>query len=188
MNILIIDNNDSFTYNIVELIRNITSNPIRVISSSCLDINEVKRYNQIILSPGPGLPYEYPIIAQILEIYGDKIPILGICLGHQAICEFFGAKLSNLPTVVHGQPKKIFVKKKSQLFKKIPRDFTVGLYHSWIVRRNGFPEDLCITGLSEDDIIMSVEHKYHKIYGVQFHPESYITEKGKQLMTNFLTI
>jgi len=188
MNILIIDNNDSFTYNIVELIRNITSNPIRVKPSVALDINEIKRYNRIILSPGPGLSYEFPILAQILKMYGGKIPILGICLGHQAICEFFGAKLSNLPLVVHGQPKKIFVKKNTQLFKKIPNEFTVGLYHSWIVRRSGFPEDLYITGLSEDDIIMSVEHKNLQIYGVQFHPESYITEYGKQLITNFLEI
>ena len=186
MKILIVDNNDSFTYNIVELIRSISSYRIHVKYSDSIDIHKVKEYERIIFSPGPGLPHEFPTMSEILTHYENEIPILGICLGHQAICEFYGAKLSNLPKVVHGQPKRLFVKKNEKLFNKLPQNFTVGLYHSWIVKKNGFPDVLRVTGFSEDNNILSIEHKQYEIYGIQFHPESYITEYGKQLMANFL--
>lgn len=188
MKILIIDNNDSFTYNIAELIRSVIASTPRILPSLELDINDLNGYNKIILSPGPGLPREFPILAQTLERYANRKHILGICLGHQAVCEFFGARLANLPTVVHGQPRKFFVKRGSQLYKNMPNEFIVGLYHSWIVENSGFPKELCITGLSEDGNIMAVEHERYKIYGMQFHPESFMTEYGKQLMTNFLNI
>ncbi len=185
--ILIVDNNDSFTYNIVELIKNVNEkNKIDVILSDKIDISEISTYDNIIISPGPGLPNDFPILNKILlEFIGLK-PILGICLGHQVICQHFGAKLINMKNVVHGQNKKFIHNDNSVLFKNIPQKFEIGLYHSWVVDKHNFPDELKITGKSEDELIMSVEHRHHKLFGVQFHPESHITQFGKELILNFL--
>lgn len=186
--ILLLDNNDSFTFNVVELIRSLGKYNLEVIPSNNISVEDIRPFEKIIISPGPGLPKDFPILSKILIEFASKKPILGICLGHQAICEYFGAKLLNLPDVIHGQPKQTTLISKSKLFMGIPSEFSVGLYHSWFVAKNNFPKELIITSKSEDNIIMSIEHKTLPIYGVQFHPESFITENGAKLIDNFLKI
>ncbi len=187
MQIALIDNNDSFTYNIVELIRRITGYDPAVIPSDSLSIGELKNYQRLILSPGPGLPDEFPVLNGILKEYHKTIPVLGICLGHEAIACYFGAELEHLPSVVHGQPKEINVISESVLFSGIPPKFNAGLYHSWIIKKLTFPDELEITAISEDEKIMSFRHKKFALFGVQFHPESIITEYGSEMMQNFLS-
>ncbi len=187
MEIALIDNNDSFTYNIVELIRRIEGKNPAVISSDNLSIGELKKYERLILSPGPGLPDEFPVLQEILTEFHNTVPVLGICLGHEAIARFFGAELEHLPSVVHGQPKEIRVGPESALFKGIPPKFNVGLYHSWVIKKETLPDELEISALSEDGNIMSFRHKNFPLFGVQFHPESIITEYGRELMQNFLS-
>lgn len=186
--ILIVDNNDSFTFNILELIRNITGeNPV-VKQSDSLKTQNLTNFQSIIFSPGPSLPSDFPAMTKILHKIGGKVPILGICLGHQAICEFYGLKLINLNDVVHGQAKKICITGSSAIFEALPASFNVGLYHSWIAENNANNKNLTVTSLSEEGHIMSVEDPEKKIWGVQFHPESYITQYGKEIMANFLEI
>ncbi len=185
--ILIVDNNDSFTYNVVELIKSTNrKQEVDVISSSVVDISKIYTYDNIIISPGPGLPDDFPVLNKIFSEFIGLKPILGICLGHQAICQYFGADLINMQKVVHGQNRKITQIDNSILFKNIPKEFEIGLYHSWVVDAHNFPDALKITGTSEEGLIMSIEHKTHKLFGVQFHPESHITRFGKQLISNFL--
>ncbi len=185
--ILIIDNNDSFTYNVVELIKSTgRKNKIDIVLSRNIEISKIGTYNNIIISPGPGLPDDFPVLNDILSKFIGLKPILGICLGHQAICQYFGANLINMQKVVHGQNRKFTQNGNSSLFKNIPQEFEIGLYHSWVVDSHDFPDELKITGTSEDGLIMSVEHKKHKLFGVQFHPESHITQFGKELLSNFL--
>ena len=186
--ILLLDNNDSFTFNVVELIRSINGFEPIVMKSSRINLEDVKQFDKIIISPGPGLPKDFKIINKIINKFAGEKSILGICLGHQAICEYYGANLVNMSNVVHGQAKEISHNFNSKLFNNIPLKFNVGLYHSWFVNDFNFPDELFITSTSQDGLIMSIEHKKHKIYGVQFHPESFITEHGKQLMMNFLEI
>ncbi len=185
--ILIVDNNDSFTYNVVELIKSIKGkNTIDVITSNEIEITAINDYDSIILSPGPGLPDDFPVLKEILSKFIGVKPILGICLGHQAICEYFGADLINMKKVVHGQNRLFIQKDNSILFKNIPQKFQIGLYHSWVVSTKNFPHELKITGTSEENLIMSVEHRKHKLFGIQFHPESHVTQFGKELISNFL--
>jgi len=186
MDIALIDNYDSFTYNIVELIRKIPGCNLNVISYDKVNIGELSKYEKLILSPGPGLPDEFPLLQDIIRVYHRTAPMLGICLGHEAIAKFFGAKLTHLPSVVHGQPKQINVINEAPLFKNIPRKFNAGLYHSWVIDKENLPPELEVTGLSEEGNIMCFHHKELKLYGVQFHPESIITEYGKEIMENFL--
>lgn len=188
MKTALIDNNDSFTYNIVELIRKIPGSRLTVIPYQELNIDELVKYDRLILSPGPGLPDEFPVLQEVLKEYYDTKPMLGICLGHEAIAKFFGAELTHLPSVVHGQPKMINVIKESKFFRDVPGKFYAGLYHSWVIHKNKFPDELEITGLSDEGFIMSFQHKKLDLYGVQFHPESIITEYGKEMMTNFLKV
>lgn len=186
--ILLVDNNDSFTFNIVELIRSISGkNPI-VKKSNALKSLKLSNFQSIIFSPGPGLPSEFPNMTKILSCLGGKVPILGICLGHQAICEFYGLKLYRLNDVVHGQPKTINIIRDSTLFKGLPSRFDAGLYHSWVAENTSSNKFLKITSISEDDQIMSVEDSNKNIFGVQFHPESHITRFGKDILANFLQI
>jgi para-aminobenzoate synthetase component II len=184
--ILIVDNNDSFTFNIVELLRSITGEKPAVKNSNTLKIKTAANYSHIIFSPGPGLPEDFPVMNELLSVFSGNIPVLGICLGHQAICKHYGMDLYNLDEVIHGQTKKINVITDSILYKDLPSQFDVGLYHSWSVRENGKSIDLNITALSSDGQIMSVENREKSIFGVQFHPESYITRYGKELVSNFL--
>ena len=187
METALIDNNDSFTYNIVELVRKINGKHPAVISSDKLSIGELKNYGRLIISPGPGLPDEFPVLQEILGEFYKTVPVLGICLGHEAIARFFGAELEHLPSVVHGQPKEIRLTCDSVLFNKIPPKFNAGLYHSWVIKKETFPAELEITALSDEGNIMSFRHKKFPLFGVQFHPESIITEYGRELMQNFLS-
>lgn len=186
--ILLLDNNDSFTFNIVELIRSLGYSKLKVISSNSIIIKEIKTFDKIIISPGPGLPKDFPILEKTIKEFAGKKPIFGICLGHQAICQYYGADLLNLKDVVHGQPKVITIIKDSKLLENFPSQFNVGLYHSWFVAKKDFPKQLEITSISENNRIMSIEHKSLPIFGVQFHPESFITEYGAELMNNFLIL
>ncbi len=186
MKILVVDNNDSFTYNIIGLLKSLRIGEIQVEKSDTLLLNSVKDFDKIIFSPGPGLPKDFNILRQILQQYKHQKSILGICLGHQAIGDFFGAKLINLFNVYHGQAHKIQVNTANKLYQHIPNTFSVGLYHSWAVSQENLPNSLICTGMSENGIIMSISHKEYDIHGIQYHPESFMSEFGKQIMTNFL--
>lgn len=184
--ILLIDNFDSFSYNILELLRNTKLCRIELISSDKFQIMNTTQYDGIIFSPGPGLPDDFPVMDNILNNYKGQIPILGICLGHQAICQNYGTNLLNLDTVVHGQSRKIKIISDSILFKNLPSEFVVGLYHSWIVENFRKINSLNVTAINQDNYVMAVEDLENSIFGVQFHPESYITEFGLEIFINFV--
>lgn len=186
--ILLLDNNDSFTYNIVDYMRKIENVDLKVIRTNEAKINEIKYFDKIVISPGPGLPNDFPVIFDVLEKYYTSKHILGICLGHQAIGNFFGAKLINISPVVHGQAKQIKIIKQSPIFKNLPNSFKVGLYHSWAIDFDNFSDELEITAVSENNIIMSIASKKFPVFGIQFHPESYITEYGFEILKNFVDI
>lgn len=181
--ILLIDNHDSFTYNVVELLRRVTPLPVHVKKSTALECVEAEPYTHLVLSPGPGLPEDFPLMREILARYDAVKPILGICLGHQAICEYYGGTLHNLPHVAHGVATPITCNPESVLFRNI-RTMQVGRYHSWAAHT--LPDTLQVTATTPDGLIMGVEHTSKQVYGVQFHPESYITRQGDQLLRNFL--
>ncbi len=186
--ILLLDNNDSFTYNIVDYVRRIENSDLKVIRTNKIKINEIKYFDKIIISPGPGLPNDFPIIFDVLDKYHASKYILGICLGHQAIGEFFAAKFINISPVVHGQAHQIKIIKRFPLFNNLPESFKVGLYHSWAIDFDDFPSELEITAVSENNIIMSIASKKHPVYGIQFHPESYISEYGFEILKNFVEL
>jgi anthranilate synthase/aminodeoxychorismate synthase-like glutamine amidotransferase len=184
--VLLLDNNDSFTYSIVDYLRRIENITLKVIKTQAANVNKAGEFDKIIISPGPGLPINFPSLFDIIEKYYRSKKILGICLGHQAIGEFFSSKIVNVRPVIHGQPHKLNVIKLSPIFNGLPSSFDVGLYHSWALDVNGFPDDLEVTSLSENNVIMSIESKNHEVYGIQFHPESYITHHGYQILKNFV--
>lgn len=184
--ILIIDNNDSFTYNIKELLQQtlLYGERIDIINNQDVNIEAVSQYDKIIFSPGPSLPNDYPVMTEVLDRYGDSKPILGICLGHQAICQYYGAKLHNLDSVLHGVESVINCQPDSRLFRGM-RNISVGRYHSWVAVDIP-PTELHITATDSDGQTMAVEHVSKAIYGVQFHPESYITKEGRAILFNFI--
>lgn len=181
--ILLIDNNDSFTYNVVELLKKVTPTPIHVKKGTELRCREAAQYDHILFSPGPGLPDDFPIMREILEQYDATKPILGICLGHQAICQYYGGTLINLPEVAHGVESEIRCNPESLLFRNI-HTLRVGRYHSWAAA--SLPDTLRITATDSSGLIMGMEHVSKRIYGIQFHPESYITQNGEQILRNFI--
>ena len=181
-----IDNNDSFTYILIDYLQKIKNNKISVFKSDSLSLKSLKEYDKIILSPGPGLPEDFENLYAVIDYYHRTKPILGLCLGHQAIAQYFGAKLTNLSPVVHGQARSINVLTNSLLFKGLPSPFIAGLYHSWAVSKKYFPDELSIDAVSEQDIIMSISSRKFPVWGVQFHPESYITRNGFTLLKNFI--
>ena len=186
MKLLIIDNNDSFTYNLVQMVEESGCKDFEVIVHDQVDIEKVEKYNKILISPGPSLPNDYPILNKIFKAHGPEKSILGICLGMQAINEFYGGQLYNLQNVVHGQEHKVNILKQDQLFKSIPQQISVGLYHSWAVSEIDIPDCLEITSRSDAGIIMSLRHKQYDVKGLQFHPESIITTHGFQIIKNWL--
>ncbi len=185
MRVLIIDNNDSFTYNLKHYVAQFI-NDIEVIRGDRLKLDAVANFDRIILSPGPGLPSEHPILEQVLAKYKILKPILGICLGQQAIAMHFGAELENLKAVKHGVSSKLNHFNNCTIFKGLPATFNVAHYHSWAVKKENFPEELLITSENEEGIITSIAHKEYSITALQFHPESILTEHGLQLIKNWL--
>ena len=185
MRVFLIDNNDSFTYNLKHYIEQFASEVV-VSRGAEIELDDIEPFDKIILSPGPGLPNEHPILKQVLSRYYNQKPILGICLGQQAIAEFFNANLENLTTVKHGVTSMIKHFNNCKLFSDIPENFKIGHYHSWVVSKINFPEELLITSENEEGIITSLNHKKHDITAVQFHPESILTEHGLQLIKNWV--
>ena len=184
--VLIIDNYDSFTYNLVHYLEDLNAK-VTVFRNDEFELDEVARFDKILLSPGPGLPSDAGLLKSVIQKYASSKSILGICLGLQAIGEVFGAKLLNVNKVYHGVETEIIVlSSEESLFKNLPNQFHVGRYHSWIVDANDLPTDLEITSIDEKVQIMSLQHKIYDVKGVQFHPESILTPNGKEILANWL--
>tara|TARA_R110001592_G_C13155996_1_gene748528 strand:+ start:1656 stop:2228 length:573 start_codon:yes stop_codon:yes gene_type:complete len=187
--ILVLDNYDSFTYNLVHYIEAGGDYEVDVFRNDEISLEEVDKYDTIVLSPGPGLPSEAGILKELIKQYAPTKKILGVCLGMQAIGEVYGGELENLDNVYHGVATDLSVTDTSDLiYKNLPQSFKVGRYHSWVISRNNFPEELNVTAVEENNQIMSLKHKDYNLYGVQFHPESILTENGKAIINNFLSI
>ena len=192
-NILIFDNYDSFTYNLVHVVEKIIHEKVDVYRNDKIPLEKINEYDKIILSPGPGLPCESGLLLPLIKEYASTKSILGVCLGQQAIGEVFGGKLLNLKEVYHGVATKIKVKEKrtyseNDVFKSLPDEIEVGRYHSWIVDKENFPDDLEITAEDENGYIMALRHKIFDVQGVQFHPESVLTPMGETMMRNWLNL
>jgi anthranilate synthase component 2 len=185
--ILIIDNYDSFTYNLLHLVNELGLN-CTVWRNDQFNIEDVDAFDQIILSPGPGIPSEAGLLLEVIEKYSPTKSIFGVCLGQQAIAEVFGGKLYNLKQPMHGIATPIKVTdEKEKLFLGLPQSFKVGRYHSWVVDEKAIPDTLTITAIDEaDNSIMALRHKEYDVRGVQFHPESILTEFGKEMMANWI--
>jgi anthranilate synthase component 2 len=186
MKILVFDNYDSFTYNLVHLVEKITRGKVEVFRNDEIPLEKVKEYDKIILSPGPGIPEEAGLLLPLIKEYAASKSILGVCLGHQAIGEAFGGKLVNLSTVYHGVAMPCTFIKPSPLFKGLPETIDVGRYHSWVVSEEGFPGELEITAVDEHQYIMALQHKNLDVQGVQFHPESVLTPLGETILRNWI--
>jgi anthranilate synthase component 2 len=190
MKILVFDNYDSFTYNLVHLVSKNIHSKVDVFRNDMIPLDKVNEYDKIILSPGPGIPVEAGLLLPLIQEYAPTKSILGVCLGHQAIGEAFGGKLINLENVFHGIATPIDVTGTagagSPLFKGLPSRIEVGRYHSWIVSDNDFPNELEVTARDENGYIMALQHKKFDVQGVQFHPESILTPDGERIMKNWL--
>lgn len=191
--ILVFDNYDSFTYNLVHMIEHILNQKVDVFRNDEISLDDVGQYEKILLSPGPGIPEEAGILLPLIRKYAPTHSIFGVCLGHQAIGEAFGGKLSNLTTVYHGIASPITMIKDlknssfhNDWFTDLDQTQTVGRYHSWVVKDEGFPEELEITSKEENQLIMSLRHKKFDVQGVQFHPESVLTPNGESMIRNWL--
>ncbi len=185
MRLLILDNYDSFTYNIVHAVRQLGFSP-EVYRNDEISIDAIKTFDKIIISPGPGIPSEAGILPELLRIYAESKPILGICLGEQAIGERFGARLRNLTDVFHGIQSTITITTDDYIFKGLPDRIKVGRYHSWVVDRGSLPDSLEMTALSDEGDVMAIRHKSYDVRGVQFHPESIMTPDGLTILSNWL--
>lgn len=185
MKVLVLDNYDSFTYNLVHILRELEVD-LEVHRNDKITLDEVDRFDKILLSPGPGLPHEAGIMPELLKRFHDSKSILGICLGHQAIAECFGAKLRNLSTVFHGIVSDINQIGSPRIFKELPETFKACRYHSWVIDESSMPSDMLVTSRDADGTIMSVEHQQHDVQGIQFHPESVMTEYGREMLQNWL--
>lgn len=187
MKILVFDNYDSFTYNLVHLVQKIVKGQLDVYRNDQLPLEKVKDYDKIILSPGPGIPKEAGLLLPLIKEYASSKSILGVCLGHQAIGEAFGGSLINLSTVYHGVATSCQLSiDNCQLFKGLPKEIEVGRYHSWIVSEENFPDELEIMARDENGYIMAMQHNSYDVKGVQFHPESVLTPDGETIMRNWL--
>lgn len=191
--ILILDNYDSFTYNLVQMVENITKEKVAVFRNDEISLDQVDEFDKIILSPGPGIPNEAGILLPLIKQYAASKSILGVCLGHQAIGEAFGGRLTNLTRVFHGVATKIKLKNdleksafNNDWFKGLDSEIEVGRYHSWVIDRDGFPKELEVTSWDENGMIMSLKHRVYDVQGVQFHPESLLTPLGKTMIENWL--
>jgi anthranilate synthase component II len=189
MKILVFDNYDSFTYNLVHLVEKITHEKVDVYRNDEISLEEVNAYDKIILSPGPGIPSEAGLLLPLIKQYAATKSILGVCLGHQAIGEAFGGTLTNLSKVYHGvaTPIKI-INTRSQILNGLPQTIEVGRYHSWIISEESFPAELEVTARDDNGYIMALQHKTYDVQGVQFHPESVLTPDGEIILRNWLKL
>ncbi|MBN8702431.1 MAG: aminodeoxychorismate/anthranilate synthase component II [Bacteroidetes bacterium] len=185
--LVVIDNYDSFTYNLVHLLEKVTLQNVDVYRNDEVEVDKLSTYSHIIISPGPGLPQDAGVSKLAIEKFSPSKKILGVCLGHQAIGEVFGASLINLPTVFHGVATKMNVLNSNNLFKNIPDSFLVGRYHSWGIKK-GLPESLELLAADENGNPMAIKHKHFQCYGVQYHPESILSEYGEQLIKNWMNL
>ena len=196
MKIVIIDNYDSFTYNLSHLVKELGAG-VTVLRNDQFELSDLEPYSKIILSPGPGIPSEAGLLCDVIRTYAGKKPILGVCLGHQAIGEVFGAKLVNLSQVFHGVATPCHIIADDPIFSGLDRNITIGRYHSWVVSREGLPECLEVTAESDEGLrvgdgtsgmgqIMALRHRELNIRGIQFHPESVLTPDGKKMLQNWM--
>ncbi|WP_286814705.1 aminodeoxychorismate/anthranilate synthase component II [Bacteroides sp. Phil13] len=185
MKTVIIDNYDSFTYNLAHLVKELGTE-VDVLRNDKFELEELEKYDKIILSPGPGIPEEAGLLLEVIRTYAGRKPILGVCLGEQAIGQAFGGKLTNLSEVFHGIQTDVKIKNKDYIFSGLPTEIPVGRYHSWVVDTEEFPEELVITAISSEGQIMALKHREYDVHGIQFHPESVLTPDGKQIVGNWL--
>lgn len=185
MKIVIIDNYDSFTYNLSHLLKELGAD-VTVLRNDCFELKDLEEFDKIVLSPGPGIPEEAGLLLDVIKQYSGKKPILGVCLGEQAIGEVFGGRLINLSTVYHGIQSPVDIITDDYLFNGMPKEIPVGRYHSWVVDNNGFPDSLEVTAVSKEGYIMALRHRQYDVRGIQFHPESVLTPDGKQMIQNWL--
>ena len=188
MNILLIDNHDSFTYNLIHVLRHLcqSTDTIDIIVNDKIDIDKISVYDKIIISPGAGIPSEAGNILDIIRRWGKEKSILGICLGHQAIGEAYGGTLSLLERPYHGVCTHINILEPNPLFRGLGDKIPVGRYHSWVIKNKDVPECLTVTSVDDNNEIMSISHKEYDVHGVQFHPESILTPTGTEMIKNFL--
>ena len=189
MKILVLDNYDSFTYNLVHILARLGfGEQTDVFRNDKIRVEEVRKYDKILLSPGPGIPDEAGVMKDLVRIYAAEKSILGVCLGHQGIAEVFGAKLYNLDTVLHGIKGTVTIKdKEDPIFRGLPPRFDIGHYHSWVVNPATLNGSLMITATDDHGLVMGIRHREYDVEGVQFHPESILTEFGEELIMNWLT-
>jgi anthranilate synthase component II len=186
MKILVLDNYDSFTYNLVHIIRELGF-AMDIFRNDKIAVEDVKKYDKILLSPGPGIPDEAGIMKQVIKTYGASKSILGVCLGHQGIGEVYGAKLFNIPKVLHGVTSEVEVRDSSDyLFKNVSPRFQATHYHSWAVVPESFTADIKITATNHEGLVMALTHTKFDVKGVQFHPESIMTPEGPKMIENWL--
>ena len=187
MKILVFDNYDSFTYNLVQMVEQITGGRVDIFRNDQISLEEVEKYDKIILSPGPGIPTEAGILIEVIKKYAPSKSIFGVCLGQQAIAEAFGGSLINLKEIYHGVATSAkTVRKDAVLLQNLPETLEVGRYHSWAVNPGDLPEELEITSVDDNGMIMSLQHKKYDLHGVQYHPESILTPHGREIMANFI--
>ncbi len=188
MKLLVIDNYDSFTYNLVHMVKELGyDDQMSIFRNDKIALEKVNDYDKILLSPGPGIPQEAGIMPELIQQYGSKKSILGVCLGHQAIAEAYNSEIFNMTEVLHGVATKTTIIDKSEvLFQGIPDSFMACRYHSWSVVKETLSDDLKITAVDEQNTIMAISHKIHDVRGVQFHPESILTENGMIMIKNWL--
>lgn len=185
MHIVIIDNYDSFTYNLSHLIKELGAK-VTVYRNDKFTLDQLEVFDKIVLSPGPGIPSEAGLLLDVIKTYAGKKPILGVCLGHQAIGESFGGQLTNLSEVYHGVATPATRTVEDYIFEGLPEQIEVGRYHSWVVDQKDFPECLEVTSVSDEGFIMSLRHKEYDIRGIQYHPESVLTKDGRTILQNWL--
>lgn len=185
MNIVIIDNYDSFTYNLSHQLKALGAQ-VDVVRNDAFQMSRLEPYDKIVLSPGPGIPEEAGLLNDVIRRNAGRKPILGVCLGHQAIAEVFGGRLENLRTVYHGVQTPTHIINHDYLFEHLPETFETGRYHSWVVSRSGLPDSLEVTAISDDGHIMALRHRTYDVRGIQFHPESILTPEGARILQNWL--
>jgi len=187
MKIAVIDNYDSFTYNLVHAIKKISGMPVDVFRNDQIALEDLDQYDKIVLSPGPGIPIEAGLLLDIIRRYASSKSVLGVCLGHQAIGEAFGGSLTNMNRVLHGIATPVTItENKTDLYSGLPETFQAGRYHSWIVNESDLPECLKVTAYDDKGMIMSMKHTEYDVEGVQFHPESVLTPLGELMIANWL--